>query len=223
LTAVKFSLINDPSNVIKPPASRLSGKLNFDDARMSLNGLSSFQWTYWSEIRQENSTGITELYYQGKYTQVNQAFHVIASIGREEGPAVQFLQVGPNRWIGDAEGETWIDENVAKLSGDSPFNYLAEPFSIWNLYKEVEKEGNMTNSTPILINGQNCNEYLFLGKRTNDKGELISLELKIYFNLETGLPVRVEGSSIKSGAYLHDIWDISHINDPNNTVNPPDD
>lgn len=215
-----ISHINDPDNVIKSPISEFPKKLHLDDARMSLNGLSSFQWTYWPKSRLEGSTEISDLFFEGTWMQINQACHVSVSNIKGEQPVVDFLQVGQEQWerMLVVEGLGWAANKWTEKY------YLGEPFHIWGAYKELaDKEGNLVAEKTTVVNGINCNEYLFQGTKMNKLGEQMILELRVYASADAGLPMRLGGLTTgPRGFFFSDVWELSHINDPANIIEPPE-
>jgi hypothetical protein len=98
-TSWYISHINDPANVIRPPLTDYPDKLYIDEARMSLNGLSSFQWkTIWSIEDQENSIST----FRGTYVLKNQAWHSFCYADTEarKDPSCQLMTIGQKSWFG---------------------------------------------------------------------------------------------------------------------------
>jgi hypothetical protein len=208
VTLSNIGHINDPANVIKSPISEFPKKLHIDDARMSLNGLSSFRWNHWIKI----ANGV---YCEGTFSQLNQACHIAVydNKGKEAGtPSFECLKIGQEQWVG--KGEIWTPY---KWTDDS---YYAEPFYIWYMLGNFEK-GNLMANREKTINGKSCNEYLFLWQGINDQGDAIKQELHLFASTDSGLPMYLEflASGARASASLS--WELSNIDDPSNIIEPP--
>ena len=152
--------------------------------------------------------------------QINQACHVSVSNIKGEQPVVDFLQVGQEQWerMLVVEGLGWAANKWTEKY------YLGEPFHIWGAYKELaDKEGNLVAEKTTVVNGINCNEYLFQGTKMNKLGEQMILELRVYASADAGLPMRLGGLTTgPRGFFFSDVWELSHINDPANIIEPPE-
>jgi hypothetical protein len=208
VTLSSISHVNDPANVIKPPISQFPDKLHIDDARMSLNGLSTFQWNHLVKIAEG-------LYCEGTFSQLDQACHVAVydNTGKEAGtPDFECLKIGQEQWLG--KEETWTPYNWTVDS------YYAEPFYVWEMFGKFE-EGNLMVNREKTINGISCNEYLFSWQGINDQGDAIKQELHLFAGTDSALPMYLEFLASGAGYAASLTWELSHIDDPLNIIEPP--
>jgi hypothetical protein len=205
LFACAPSKANVPSKSDAVPASPVTASpvtLNIANARMSLNGLTSFQWNFLAYNPQSDA-----LYFEGTYLQTNQACQVSAYNGKEKESGVagyQLLRIGQQQWLGNKG--IWVPQKWTDSS------YYAEPFYIWTQVGGIG-EGSLASSGTQIIGGIHCNKYLF-----HD----IKSDLTLFASVDSGLPIRLEYSTRgTAGQALSEIWEMSHINDPSNVIKPP--
>lgn len=220
----RYSHFNNPANSIPAPLTDFPQRLHIDDARMALNSLSSFQWT--ASLRWEPRAGAQseEFFYiwQGTYVLANQAWRAFLWANTEETdnpPALKVMQIGEQRWVGvDGEQDPWtrvppgVEDTLIEDSN---------PFNIWRSWLNPRQPGDLAATEVITLNDQSCHEYRFTLERTNDQGQLVRQEIRLFVATDSSLPMRVESVVTTPTGTLTSTWELSHIDHPTNLVEMP--
>jgi len=214
-----LSHFNDPANVIRPPTSEMPEKLHIDDARMALNGLSNFRYRTTQEFTDTRKA--FAYYSEGLYVQLNQAWRAkFGEIGEE--PFVEFLfhpSIGETLLKG-GDMTMWFpvswDEASEEMARDSA------PFAFWPDPPQEHRVGVLQPGSTRTVAGLECNEYLFTWTGSSDYGEA-EVQVRLCVTPEEMIPLRVHGiASLEDGTRLVRTLELSHINDPTNVVEPPE-
>ena len=218
-----FSHFNEPANAITAPITGFPDRLHASDARMALNSLASFQWTlsWWWDFGTAGKTGVVA---EGTYIQVDQAWR--ASTWQEEGadgpPVLRVIHIGERRWgnLG-GEQERWLP---ILQEPDDPLSlyHFTDPYHIWRQWIALSRVGDLVARNAEVIDGRSCHEYLIIAEGTTEEGVAIRQETHLFATADAGVPMRIEGSvDLASRFTLTFDWELRHVDDPGNQVEPP--
>jgi len=221
---VQVSHVNDPANVIQSPLTEFPDRLHIDEARMALNGLTSFQWTatiHWVPGPGAQSDPGFFWTFRGVCVQTAPAWR--ADLWMNEAatgaPDLRFMQVGARKWTAlGAADQPWL---VALPSMEKQFRE-PQPFYTWRQMQHVSL-GSLVARNAQTLDGRPCHEYRFTARFQNDQGQWLSQEVRLYATADAGLPLAVETTarSEATGDVITLTWTLSHVDDPANQVSPP--
>lgn len=220
---LRFSHYNDPANVIPPPISGQPETLHIDDARMALNGLSSFRWTASVSLVPGQSSSSLQAFdwaMEGTYVLENSAFRssVWLTATVDMPPTFRCWAIGHSHWIALPSSDQVFRDG---FGADTPCRPGA-PYYNWETPPALG-EARRVEAGRTTINGELCDKYQFTLQVKNPQGNLTGHELMLFVTSDTRVPMRLEDviRVQADGTTVTQIWEISHINDPANVVEPP--
>lgn len=216
-----FSRFNAPVNVIAAPLSEQPQQVHFDDIRMALNGLASFQWTFEERLEVAPDSGLTgfHIVFKGTYTQPNQAWlaRIWVSSQTDRPSDLQAFYQDGLRWfgLGDTEPIHWMQEPPTMRDDDSLFEN-ADPFYAWRMLTEHLVQGERVPGVGRTLAGTRCDEYQFMVAWQNAQGTDVTQQATICLTLEEGIPLHFENILRYEKGTLSFIWSLDRLDDPAN-------
>jgi hypothetical protein len=184
-------------------------ELSFDDARMALNGLSSFRYLTTAEFEAEGNA--TAIHCEGVCVQGNQAWRASCRVGIEEQALLELYSLGDQTWWGVEGGQGWL--RVAGSIVEDRVAVEAAPFWLWSdaPYWEI---GTLLPEPMQSIAGVRCYEYLFASE-----------DAQLHLCVIPGgmVPLRMEFSAAGESHRVLITREFTHFDDPSNVVEPPAD
>ena len=224
-----YSHFNAPANAIAAPTADFPERLHAADARMALNSLASFQWAATARWQPNTGTDTGGYRYRGTYVQATQGWRAALwpiEADTDGPPTWELLSIGEDQWLdfGDGESRRWVPLWIASgLSGESlDFLFeLADPLYLWRNLVLLDRAGDLAAGDANTFDGRTCNEYLIVGDAASDQGQALHLENRLWAAVDSALPMRVEVTGVTPEGTLTWTWELSHIDDPGNQVEPP--
>jgi len=211
--ALHLGDFNDPNNMFALPASEMPLKLHLDDARMALDGLSSFRYVTTEEIVTADKTGNYRM--EGVYVQVNQAWQAdFRNKPEDPEPLLQFWSMGGQTWQRLAVTHMWF----LSADGDSLVKGAA-PFGNWpNQPKPQLAVLDLEPGSSRSIAGMSCQDYVSEGVVQSDEGYDVESQVRLCVTPNQSIPLRMELSMTGGGVRVHIVRELSHLDDPANVV-----
>jgi hypothetical protein len=216
-TSYRLSRFNDPDNAIAPPVSEMPEKLYLDDARMALNGLSSFR--YVTDVEMGDKDGLTTYRVEGVYLQASQAWQANWKWKPEDAQAiVEFLSIGGEAWM------DWTPTDGVKTWLPSVFFGEAEsmlkdagPFANWPGASALPPAVLQPGSARTIA-GVECQEYTSSAKVQGDQGTIYDLQVRLCVTADHVIPLRLVSTAVSDDFRFVITRELSHLDDPANVV-----
>jgi hypothetical protein len=210
--------------VLSAPVTELPEKLYIDEARMALNGVSSFQFRRTFEGAIPGEAG-SEVFWvsAGTYVQSVLAWRASVWFSAENAsgtPATELLTVGERKWQAAGGTETWFPSFMKREEMD-----MYSAFGSWTYWGDTDKPGRLLVGEARTIDGVPCRVYSFPYEGQMTSGEPVTGERFLFLAVDSLVPMGLETRLLvgpEEFPALVDTLELSHIDDPGNVVEAPE-